>query len=312
MTVRPRGPLPDWTPTTPRQKAIVADLIARFEQHEREGTLPRGGRGMFYDLRPKGMGNGVIYRKPDSEHPKASFGPMEAHPEIVQEALLLARRAGVIPEAWVADTRAPSPLGPAVYDGAMDYARAIIDRIADGEVMLGNPQAGQAVYLEVVCEAEDLQPRLARIATRYGVLVFSGGGYDGLKGKRACAERAAAREIPTVVLHIGDHDDHGRGIYRAAFEDAVAWMPAYGADPDRLRFERLALTDAQAREHDLLDADGKAEVDGLPVQVLDQILTQAIETRLLPAGRDAFRGSQAIQLGELPEAIREALREHNG
>jgi hypothetical protein len=59
MSVRPRGPLPDWRPTTPKQKAVLADLIARYKQHEREDTLPRGPRGIFYDLRPNGMGNGL-------------------------------------------------------------------------------------------------------------------------------------------------------------------------------------------------------------------------------------------------------------
>jgi hypothetical protein len=61
MARRPRGALPDWRPKTPRQKAILADLVARYEQHQAEGTLPRGPRGIFYDLRPNGMGNGVTY-----------------------------------------------------------------------------------------------------------------------------------------------------------------------------------------------------------------------------------------------------------
>jgi hypothetical protein len=114
MTVRPRGPEPGWQPGTARQKGILADLIDRYRQHGREVTLPRGGRGIFYDLRPGGMGNGVTYRKPDSKHPiKATgdlpgFGAMEAHPDAVQEVLVHARRAGLIPEQWVADTRAPA------------------------------------------------------------------------------------------------------------------------------------------------------------------------------------------------------------
>ena len=70
MSVRPRGPLPGWRPSTPRQIGILADLVARYQQHRDEDTLPRGPRGIFYDLRPGGMGgNGVTYRKPDSENP---------------------------------------------------------------------------------------------------------------------------------------------------------------------------------------------------------------------------------------------------
>jgi hypothetical protein len=36
MSVRPRGPLPNWRPTTPRQIGILADLIARYAQRKRE------------------------------------------------------------------------------------------------------------------------------------------------------------------------------------------------------------------------------------------------------------------------------------
>jgi hypothetical protein len=61
MSKRPRGLLPGWQPRTPRQKGILADLIERYEQHRREDTLPRTGRGVSYDLRPEGMGNGVTY-----------------------------------------------------------------------------------------------------------------------------------------------------------------------------------------------------------------------------------------------------------
>src|SRR5512132_139543 len=142
-----------------------------------------------------------------------------------------------------------------------------------------DPQFGQPTYVEVLCEAEDLSPRLARVALGRGVHVYSGGGFDGLKAKRSFAERAARREVPTVVLTVTDLDDHGLGIFTAAAEDSIAWVAHY--DPGRpggwLRFQRIAVTEQQARDHDLLDDDGKAEVDGLPVPVMDQILLGAID-----------------------------------
>jgi hypothetical protein len=49
--------------------------------------------------------------------------------------------------------------------------------------------------------------------------------------------------------------------------------------PPALIFYRLALTEAQAIAHALLDADGKAEVDRLPVPVL----VEAIEALHDPA-----------------------------
>lgn len=56
---RPRGACPDWQPRTARQRGILADVLACYREHYEADTLPRGGRGVFYDLRPNGRGNGV-------------------------------------------------------------------------------------------------------------------------------------------------------------------------------------------------------------------------------------------------------------
>ena len=272
--------------------------------------MPRGGRGIFYDLRPGGMGNGVTYRKPDSAHPVSGFGPMEAHPAAVQEVLVLARRAGIIPESWVADTRAPAPIARR-YDESAEEEAASIARWVDGAVDLFalDPQLGQPQYVELWCEAEDLSPRLARVAEPYGVPVYSGGGFDGLKGKRRVAERPADRAVPTVVLHVGDRDDHGERIFTAITEDALAWAAGNGRPPGWLEFRRLALTRQQAERHGLLDADGKAEADSLPVPVLDAIVTEALDSMFVPAGREQMRADEDEQRRLLPDAIRAALRD---
>jgi hypothetical protein len=85
----------------------------------------------------------------------------------VQETLVLARRALIIPEAWVADMRAPEPEGPIEYDGAHSYAAAIKAEIERANLI--HLQDGQPVHVEVLCEAADLQPRLARVAAEKGV-----------------------------------------------------------------------------------------------------------------------------------------------
>lgn len=304
---RPRGPVP-YAPTSPRAQGILADLLARYRQHEREGTLPRGGRGIFYDLRPNGMGNGVTYRKPDSAHPVSGFGPMEAHPGAVQEVLVMARRAGIIPEAWVADTRAPSPHVTGYDDSAEDVAASIgwwVRNTAQGFSL--DPQMFQPHYIELRCEAEDLAPRIARMAEPFGVPVYSGGGFDGLKGKRAVADRAGFRRRPTIILHIGDRDPHGEMIYTAVAEDTAAWASADGIGDDMLTFERLALTLDQAEEHGLLDADGKAEADALPVQVLDQIVTDRLTELRDDDAWDRMREHLAEQRRDLPGLVREAV-----
>lgn len=308
MPVRPRGPQRGWYPSAPRQVGILRDLVARYQQHEREGTLPRGGRGIFYDLRPNGMGNGVTYTKPDSAHPVSGFGPMEAHPAAVQEVLVMARRAGLIREDWVADTRAPDPIVQSWDDSASSVADSIAwwaDNAARHFKM--DPQDGQAQFTEMWCEAADLAPRIARIVEPFGVPVYSGGGFDGLKGKRAVASRASTRSVPTRVLHIGDRDPHGEMIFTAVSEDAGAWaLPLTGA-PEWLVFERLALTFDQAEEHGLLDSDGKAEADSLPVQVLDQIITDRLNALIDADELAAMREREEEQRDAMPGEIHRAL-----
>ncbi len=53
-------------PRSPKADAVRADIMDRLRQHYEEDTLPRGGRGLFYDLRPYGMPDnprGVTYAK---------------------------------------------------------------------------------------------------------------------------------------------------------------------------------------------------------------------------------------------------------
>ena len=82
---------------------------------------------------------------------------------------------------------------------------------------------------------------------------------------------------------------------------------AWAEDEDTLSFERLALTTEQAKEHGLLDADGKAEVDGLPVPVMDRLLTGAIEALQDPARRVSTERAEQRQRRGLPGLIRRLL-----
>ena len=63
---------------------------------------------------------------------------------------------------------------------------------------------------------------------------------------------------------------------------------------------RLAPTD-QAEDLELLDADGKAEADAIPVPEMDRLLTDAIETLQDPACRERLLAEERDERERLPE-----------
>lgn len=205
-------------------RAVRADLIDRLNQHSREGTLPRGPRGLFYDLRPEGNPGhprGVHYRKQgDTKNGVAT-------PKYVQEQLEELRRVLVdgepmIPEDWISDGRVPDPVEPYELADGDAFGEQITALIEASQLQR---QDGQPVHLEVWCEAADLMPRVARICGDRGITVFSGSGTDGLKAQKAVADRAARRAVQTIVGHIGDRDKHGEDMYDALAENCLnSWQ----------------------------------------------------------------------------------------
>ena len=190
-----------------------------------------------------GNPRGVIYTK----HPQIKGkGSMEATPEYVQDLLsqIQMRRVWdpdtgrwLVPEDWIADARAPDPIAPTETPDATAAADMVRAYLA--ELMLAR-QAGQPIYLELRCEAQDLMARIARVALPYGVPVHSGSGSDGLKPKKEAAARAAQREVPTLIGHLADYDEDGGDIADAFAEDALAfakWHAHHGAH-GKLHVER--------------------------------------------------------------------------
>ena len=318
MGERPKGPMdPDWMPADPVGRLLVTDILQRLRQHSAEDTLPRSPRGLFYDLRPIGMGNGLTYNKqPRMVRAGGSnrrADPTEIGPVQVQEMLVKMRRAGMVDESWIEDTRAPEPDAPYYSNAtAEDRLESILSSIYN-PLITWDPQTGQDCYVELAVEAAGLVGRIARIAGPYGVPVYSGGGFDGLKGKRGVAERAARRDVPTVVLRISDYDTHGLRIAQAAAEDSSAWsVNEYGMGWDWLEFERIALTEDQAADAGVLDEDGKAEADALPVPVMDAIVRDAIEARQDPGVRQDNRERAEQETGRVTGLVLARLTEDRG
>src|SRR6516225_10590829 len=288
MGERPKGPIDrSWTPPSAWQQALLRDIIARLNQHNDEDTLPRSPRGLFYDLRPNGMGNGLTYVKQPQmwcvrgEHVIEGEGRCQAHrgpsrrvdethisPKHVQETLVLARRAGLVRENWIEDTRAPTPDVPYYSDSyAEDLVDALVDEIRHPNITW-SPQNGQDVYLEVLVEAAGLIGRTARVCRPYGVPVYSGGGFEGQRDplKRQLVRvtavvhdrpgfavgRGALGHHQPVIVVVGDPQHHRRHLPlgRAGGERPLALEPIEPA----ARVDRHAVGTA--------DAGGAAEQAG--------------------------------------------------
>jgi hypothetical protein len=180
----------------------------------------------------------------------ASFGyPKDENAyERLGDKVNRARRARLIPFDVIRDDTLISYSSP-WYDGQEAFWDEVGRQIKSYRT---DRQAGQRQWMPLWCEAAGMGPQLDRVAREYSVPVFSGTGTASLTGVRHVVDGALAREVPTVLLHVGDFDPYGESIFNALAEDAIAFL-----EEDRIigtqRIEpvRVALTDAEVRSFGL-------------------------------------------------------------
>lgn len=171
---------------------------------------------------------------------------------------------------------------------------------------------GQPVRAEVWTEASGIGEQLQRVAWRYGIPVYISRGFTSVTNAHAVAERAMEFDGPTVLFHVGDYDPSGLSIYESLTEDARAfliqkraWEDEDFAEDGKLSYAkmdesgptiqpvRVALTWEQVEEHGVETAPPKptdsrsaswvgetAQAEALPPDLLEQIVTEAIEAEL--------------------------------
>lgn len=230
---RPRG-YAAWRPHA-RTRALLDQVVSVLEEfHE---YLPLTVRQVFYRL-------------------VASHGYPKTERDYrnLCEHLVRARRAKVIPfnvlrdDGIVVDRNAYYSDVTAFWDAtgraARDYQR---DRLE-----------GQGVRIELWCEAAGMLQQLARTAKGYSVPVYSGGGFNSLSAVRSVVDRAVARPVDTVILHVGDFDPSGEAVFDAFARDIEAFFFA-----DRIlasqvvMTKRVALTEEQVEHFQLATAPPK-------------------------------------------------------
>lgn len=263
---RPRGYDLDYNPhgKTRLLLGYVEEVLEEYNDH-----LPLTVRQIFYRLVGK------------YEYPKDD----NAYDRLV-EALVRARRAKMIPFGAIRDDGIVT-VENTYYTGIEDFHDET-GRRAKG--YRRDRQEGQPQYVELWCEAAGMLQQLDRVARVASVPVYSCGGFGSLTGNYAIARRALARDVPTVVLHVGDFDPSGVSIFESMAEDAAAFVAADRViQTQSITAVRVALTAKQIEEYELPTAPPKksdlrskkwsgetCQLEALAPDVLANIIEDAI------------------------------------
>jgi hypothetical protein len=292
---RPRGFIADYNPRT-KTRALLAQIDNVLDTYRAE--LPLTARQIFYRL----VG---AHGYPKDE---AAYGRLQEH-------LANARRAGIVDFAHIRDD-GTSVEAPMEYGSPEEFLRIAEELAAEGQ---GVRLAGQPRWIEVWCEAAGMAPQLGRVVGSYGITVYSSGGFDSLTVKHEAAQRIGSRDVPTVILHVGDFDPSGLALFAAAAEDVEAFAAEFDGE---VHFKRAAVTLGQIARYELPtapakkadkrsawnDGDGTVQAEALPPDLLAEEIRQAVETEL---DMEAFGSAKATE-AENHEAIEGILRQLRG
>ncbi len=192
------------------------------------------------------------------------------------------RRAKMIP--WEALTDAGiSDAEPRHYESVPSYISEVRQH---AESFTLDRQVGQDVYIEVHCEAEGMVQQVYGWTYPYSVGVHSSGGQQSLPYKRALVDRVCGRDVPTLVLYMGDRDKRGDIIFENVRDDVTAFVEEDRTDYNhdvRVEFVRVALTPEQAVKfnvQEIAGQPGEYQLEAMPVEELRRLVVAAIEENM--------------------------------
>jgi hypothetical protein len=287
---RPRG-FVDWRPQA-KTRALLEQVDAVLEEYR--SYLPMTCRQIFYRL--------------VGAH---GYAKTEAAYESLCNMLVMARRSNRISFSAIRDDGVTEKRAW----GYTSVAGFWSTKLSGAWSFRFRRQDGQPQYLECWVEASGMVPLVARTVEDYGVDVYSCGGFDSLTFKHKAAQRVAWREIPTVVLHVGDHDPSGVALYQAVAEDVEAMVDELGGD---VAFDRIAVTLEQVQRYSLPTAPAKTtdrrgawqgggtvQVEAFPPDVLAAEVRQAVESRFDLDVHQALLARETQASAEIEAKMRE-------
>jgi hypothetical protein len=261
--------------------AVVREyLVTLLNEHRRDDALPTNGRFLFYE----GVARGYWPKSWDR-----SGSPANA----VSRALMQLREDGTIPWDWIIDeTRRVED-----YRGSATIAEGVEEQL---ENLRLDPWDGDAPFL--LMESRSLAGALRGICSEYAVQFAA---TNGQVGGFLHTDVIPALEPGARILYLGDFDLAGNDIEantRRVLEH----------DLGRLEWERLMLTEAQVKRHQLpkiVKDDQRFKDGGLHEAVETEALSQKLIIKLVRRRLDALLPEPLARVLERETEEREELQE---
>jgi hypothetical protein len=249
----------------------------------------------------------------DSKTPKGAY-------QRVMNALVAARREGIIPWEWIEDRlREPRNLGDG-WDDPQRYWDDQVRYLAAGYSRAIWPS--QPRYIEVWLEKDALSRIFEDAVSGYNVTLNVGRGYDSWTSVREAAQRFQRREAAgklTTVLHFGDFDPSGVDMPRslgerlaelASYPEIVTISLTYEETQNGSLPESIEGLDAKEDDSRVeafrakYGRDAKAyELDALPPDDLRTRCVEAIEQYLDMIALANVRKLEAMERAALAERV---------
>jgi hypothetical protein len=276
-----------------RHRATKAEVEARREtllEIVAEGR-PMTVRQVFYQATVRGA----------VEKTEAGYGK-------VQTDLVLLRRSGELPYAWLADNtrwqRKPdtfTSIEQALHETAQFYRKDL--------------WAKQPCYVEIWLEKDALAGVVYPVTSDYDVPLMVARGYASLSFLHSAAEHINSLDVPAFIYHLGDYDPSGVNAGEKIEQTLRELAPAA-----EINFERIAVNPEQiwawalptrpTKETDTRAKNfGKVsvELDAIHPDRLRSIVRATLETHLPPEQLDVLKAAEESERAILRSLIGRAI-----
>jgi len=231
--------------------------------------------------------------------------------QAVSNAVVRARKNGVIPWEWVEDRlRRPRPVS--MWRDLGEFAQSV------KTAYRRDVWQAQAGYLEVWLEKDALSGLFEPVLNEYGVTLNVGRGYDGWDSIHNASVRYG--EAPMVsVLYFGDFDPSGEDMVRSLRErlrffgcEAEIVKCALTAD-DVERYELppdfTKATDSRRASFVERYGDVAVELDALPAEVLTARLRREVAARIDADALNAVRAQELRERARLTAVLERLVQD---